>query len=127
MKKAAVLMYWLITAAAFAAVVARVFWDTPEEATMGIIQKIFYIHLPVAINTFVACLLVFVASVGYLTTRRVWWDDLAMAAAKVSPPCTSELTWLRISSSLGFGLCPLTILSALTSGTPAPIRSLIWR
>ncbi len=84
MKKAAVLMYWLITAAAFAAVVARVFWDTPEEATMGIIQKIFYIHLPVAINTFVACLLVFVASVGYLTTRRVWWDDLAMAAAKVS-------------------------------------------
>ncbi len=51
---------------------------------MGLVQKIFYLHLPVAINTFLACAVVFVASVGYLWHRRQVWDDLAVAAAKVA-------------------------------------------
>jgi heme exporter protein C len=73
---------------------------TPEEATMGIIQKIFYVHMPVAINTFLACLTVFVSSVGYLLGRRSHWDDLSMAAAKVAVVlCTGVLVtgmfWAR--------------------------------
>ena len=51
---------------------------------MGVVQKIFYLHLPVAINTFAACAVVFVASVGYLWRRQLWWDDLASAAGKVA-------------------------------------------
>lgn len=78
------LLYWLMAAATFAGAVALVFGSTPEEATMGMIQKVFYIHLPLAINTFVACLVVFVAGVGYLAQRKVWWDDLAAAAASVA-------------------------------------------
>jgi heme exporter protein C len=51
---------------------------------MGPVQKIFYLHLPVAINTFVSCLIVFIASIGYLAGQKTWWDDLAAAAAKTA-------------------------------------------
>jgi heme exporter protein C len=77
-------VYWTLLLAGFAAATARVFLATPVELTMGPIQKIFYLHLPVAINTFLACALSCVASVGYLWQRRLWWDDLAVAAARVA-------------------------------------------
>jgi heme exporter protein C len=76
--------YWILTVATLAAALAMVAWYTPREQSMGAIQKIFYLHLPVAVNTFLACLVVFVASIGYLWQRRSWWDDLASAAARVS-------------------------------------------
>lgn len=76
--------YWLLTAALFAAAVALVFTWTPTEATMGEVQKVFYLHLPVAINTFLACLVSFIASVGYLWQRRQVWDDMAVSSAKVA-------------------------------------------
>jgi len=76
--------YWLLAAALFAGAVAMVFVNTPEERTMGMIQKTFYIHLPLAINTFLACLVVFIANIGYLWQRKAWWDDLAAAAANVA-------------------------------------------
>jgi heme exporter protein C len=77
-------IYWLVTLALFAVAIGMVIGYVPTEATMGPIQKIFYLHLPVAISTFLACLVCFVASVGYLTQRKTWWDDLAAAAARVS-------------------------------------------
>ena len=77
-------VYWLVVLAASALMVVQVFANTPTEATMGVVQKIFYLHLPVAINTFLACLMAFVASVGYLVQRRRVWDDLAVASAKVA-------------------------------------------
>jgi len=76
--------YWTITALLFAATVAMLIVYTPTERTMGPVQKIFYLHLPVAINTFVACFIVFVASIGYLWQRTMWWDDLASSAGKVA-------------------------------------------
>lgn len=78
------IFYWLLTAALFAASVVMLLTYTPVEKTMGPVQKIFYLHLPVAINTFAAALVVFIASVGYLWQRRMWWDDLASAAGKVT-------------------------------------------
>ncbi len=76
--------FWLLTAVTFAAAIPLVFLWTPEEATMHTIQKIFYFHLPIAINTFLACTVTFVASIGYLIQRRTWWDDLASAAASIA-------------------------------------------
>ncbi len=76
--------YWLATAAMFAAAVAMVFAWTPTEATMGTVQKVFYLHMPVAINTFLACMVTFIASIGYLWQRRQVWDDLAASSAKVA-------------------------------------------
>ena len=77
-------LYWTVALAALAAAVVVLFTYTPVEETMGPVQKIFYVHLPLAINTFIAATVVFVASIGYLWRRRAWWDDLASAAAKVA-------------------------------------------
>ncbi len=76
--------YWLVTASLFAGAVVMVFVWTPTEQTMGVVQKIFYLHLPVAINTFAACMVTFIASIGYLWQRRQVWDDLAVSSAKVA-------------------------------------------
>jgi heme exporter protein C len=74
----------MATAILFAgACLLTAFW-TPTEANQGEIQKIFYMHLPVAINALLACALVFVASVGFLWTRQSKWDDLAASAAGIA-------------------------------------------
>jgi heme exporter protein C len=77
-------LFWLATLALIAAATAMVLKWTPVEATMGPIQKVFYLHLPAAICTFVACLSCFVASIGYLSQRKSWWDDLAWGSAQVA-------------------------------------------
>jgi heme exporter protein C len=83
-RKLNVAAYWLITVALFALAFARLLLYTPTEASMGQVQKIFYLHLPVAISTFLACLVCFIASIAYLTKRDLWWDDLAAASARIS-------------------------------------------
>lgn len=75
---------WTAGLLSLAAAIGILLVYTPTEATMGPVQKIFYLHLPMAINTFLACLVVFIASIGYLWQRSTWWDDLAAAAAKVA-------------------------------------------
>lgn len=55
----------------------------PEEATMGLVQKIFYFHLPLAWWAFAAFFGVFAASILLLLTRREEWDVLAGALAEV--------------------------------------------
>ena len=76
--------YLTATVAALGVAIAVLLAYTPTEATMGQIQMVFYIHLPLAINTFIAALVVFVASIGYLAQRKSMWDDLAASAAKVA-------------------------------------------
>ncbi len=82
--KKILITYWLATSVLFATSIALVFVWTPVESSMGIVQKVFYLHLPVAINTFIACFVTFAASVGYLWQRRQVWDDLAVSSAKVA-------------------------------------------
>jgi heme exporter protein C len=77
-------LYLAANLIAFAAALSVLVLYTPTESTMGPVQKIFYLHLPVAINTFLACLVVFIGSIGYLATQKTWWDDLAAAAAKTA-------------------------------------------
>jgi heme exporter protein C len=76
--------FWAVALLSLGGAVTVLLNYTPDEITMGPVQKIFYLHLPMAINTFLACLLVFVASIGYLWQRRAVWDDLAVAGAKVA-------------------------------------------
>ena len=77
-------IYWAVALGTLAGAVALLLTYTPTEETMGPIQKIFYVHLPLAINTFFAALVVCIASVGYLFQKQTVWDDLASAAAKVT-------------------------------------------
>jgi heme exporter protein C len=75
---------WSLTAALFAALLCMIVAYTPIPPGGYVTQKIYYIHLPVAINTFLAAAVVFIASIGFLWQRRMLWDDLALAAGKVT-------------------------------------------
>lgn len=60
-----------------------IFVYAPTEATLGLPQKIFYLHLPLAWWGLISFFVVFAASIGYLRTRKACWDALAAAAAEV--------------------------------------------
>lgn len=60
-----------------------IFVYAPVEKTMGIVQKIFYFHLSLALLSFLAFFIVFVASIVYLYSKRLWWDILAHSSAEV--------------------------------------------
>jgi heme exporter protein C len=57
---------------------------SPNEATMGFIQKIFYFHVPSAITDFIAIYVCGIASVMYLIKRSPKWDALAVSAAELA-------------------------------------------
>ncbi len=64
----------------------------PTERSMGLIQRIFYFHVPSAWAAFVAFLIVFVANIAYLLRRAARWDWLAVSAAEVGLAfCTAVL------------------------------------
>ena len=60
-----------------------VFIYAPVESTMGIAQKIFYLHLPMAWWGLFSFFIVFVASIAYLLTKKTHWDALAEATGSV--------------------------------------------
>ncbi len=55
----------------------------PLEQTMGLAQKIFYYHLPVAWWCFVAFFVNFVCSIAYLKTKKAKYDHVATSAAEI--------------------------------------------
>jgi heme exporter protein C len=55
----------------------------PTERTMGVIQRIFYFHMPSAIAGFVAFFINMFASIAFLRKRDLKWDRLAVSAAEV--------------------------------------------
>lgn len=55
----------------------------PVEATMGLVQKIFYLHLPLAWWAMISFFIVFTGSVGVLWRKNDFWDHLAGAAAEI--------------------------------------------
>lgn len=61
-----------------------VFLKAPIEARMGIVQKIFYFHVPSAYSMYIGATACFVGSVGYLLRPRDAWDALARAGAELS-------------------------------------------
>ena len=73
----------LLGGVAFAACQWLVFAYAPEEVTLGLAQKIFYIHLPMSWWALVSFFVVFGASVAYLWRRNPAADRLAAAAAEV--------------------------------------------
>jgi heme exporter protein C len=55
----------------------------PVEETMGLVQKIFYIHMPLAWWALASFFVVFCASIRHLMTRSAASDILAGAAAEL--------------------------------------------
>ena len=60
-----------------------IFVYAPGEQAMGIVQKIFYFHMPLAWWSLISLLTVFVASIAFLRTHDWKWDALSGAAAEV--------------------------------------------
>ena len=60
-----------------------IFWYAPVEKTMGLVQKIFYIHVPSAFLAFFSFFLTFLASILYLYKKSAKWDSLAYCSAEI--------------------------------------------
>jgi heme exporter protein C len=77
--------YWLgiATLAMMTAAIFMVFVYVPTEAQQGIVQRIFYFHVPCAWVAFAAFALVAISGGFYLWLGQQVWDDLAYAAAEV--------------------------------------------
>ena len=56
----------------------------PIESTMGVVQKIFYFHVPAAAATFLGATVCGIASLLFLWRRRPMADHVAVAAAELA-------------------------------------------
>jgi heme exporter protein C len=66
-----------------------IFIYAPNESTMGVIQRIFYFHLPAGIFSYVSAYLLGFGSIMFLIRRDLKWDRFAAASAEMGVLCTS--------------------------------------
>lgn len=81
------LVHFIVAAAAGALLALTLFlvlYSTPAEATLGVVQKIFYFHVPAAYAMYLGWALCAVASVVYLVRRSPRIDALAQSSAEVA-------------------------------------------
>jgi heme exporter protein C len=71
------------TLALFAAALYTIFVVAPVEQQMGIVQKIFYFHVPSAYAMYIGFFVSAVGSAVYLLKRSPRWDAIAVAGAEV--------------------------------------------
>jgi heme exporter protein C len=75
--------FLVLAAAMFAVAPVFIAW-APYESTMGLVQKIFYFHVPSAMAMFVTAFLCGIAGAVYLFTNDARADRLAFAAAELT-------------------------------------------
>jgi len=76
---------WLGVLAIVSSVIAMfmaLVW-APTDAVQGDVYRILYVHVPLAWLAYLAFFIVFVASLGWLWTKRPWFDALAVASAEI--------------------------------------------
>jgi heme exporter protein C len=74
----------LITAASFALTLAAVFFWAPNDAYLGFLQKIFYVHVPLAILTLCGFVAGGLMAIAHLRTRNPRWDMRSYVAIHIS-------------------------------------------
>jgi heme exporter protein C len=72
-----------LSTALMLAALYMVFIFVPSDAETGVIQRIFYFHVPLAWIAFLAFFVVFGCSIMYLWKRDRKWDILASSSAEV--------------------------------------------
>ncbi len=55
----------------------------PTDAVQGDVYRIIFVHVPLAWLAYLAFFVVFVASLGWLLTKRPWFDALAVSSAEI--------------------------------------------
>ncbi len=73
-----------LTAASVLFALHFVAYRVPIEATMGIVQKVFYFHAPAGYAMYLAATACFIGSCGFLVKGSAGWDALARAGADVT-------------------------------------------
>jgi heme exporter protein C len=73
-----------LTVVLFIADINLIFLNTPTERTMGIVQKIFYFHVPSAYGMYIGAAACFVGSVAYFLTPTDARDAFAKAGAETA-------------------------------------------
>src|SRR5205823_12942798 len=76
---------WLGIAATAAAILASwmgLVW-APTDAVQGDVYRVIYVHVPSAWLAYLAFVVVFLASVGWLWSRRPLFDAIAVASAEI--------------------------------------------
>ena len=79
----------LLAAAALVLGFWMIFFYAPTEREMGIVQRIFYVHLPSALMAYLAFGIVALCSLGYLWLRDERLDAIAVCAAELGVIFTS--------------------------------------
>lgn len=87
----------MLAAGGMALALVAIFFYAPTERLQGPVQRIFYVHVPLAITAFLAFFVVCVASIVYLWKRDSRWDVWAHASAEVGVVYT---TLVLVSGSL---------------------------
>jgi len=70
----------VLAAGLSAAAVIGIFLVAPEDADQGVIQRIFYFHVSIAVTSLVAFGIAFVAGFRYLRRREQRFDDVSFVA-----------------------------------------------
>jgi heme exporter protein C len=68
-----------------------IFFYAPTERTMGVVQRIFYVHVPSAWVAFLAFGIVALCSLGYLILRDDRLDAIAVSAAELGVVYTTAV------------------------------------
>ena len=66
-----------------------IFIFAPRETTQGDAQRIFYLHLPLAIGVYAAAFLLGFGSIRYLMSRDSKWDRFSQASAELAVAFTT--------------------------------------
>jgi len=86
-----------IAASLFLIAIYMIFSYTPTEAVMGIVQKIFYFHLPLAFTGFFSFFVSFICGVLYLVKKDSKYDVYGATSVEIGVVLT---TLVLISGSL---------------------------
>jgi len=74
--------FQLVTYLSMLIALYAIFIYAPVEKTMGVIQKIFYIHVPSAFLAYLAFFITFITSIAYLVRKDSKWDRIAHCAVE---------------------------------------------
>lgn len=128
-----------LTCLALAMSLYNIFAVAPVEMQMGIVQKVFYFHVPSAYAMYVGFVVCALASVAYLVRRAPRWDAIAVAAAEIGVAfCAIVLTtgplWARkawgvywtwdprLTSTLLAGMIYISFIALRSSGSAGDIE-----
>tara|TARA_B100001996_G_scaffold324681_1_gene270291 strand:+ start:156 stop:812 length:657 start_codon:yes stop_codon:yes gene_type:complete len=76
-------LYLIISGAAVLLSVWMIFIWVPTEVNQGLVQRILYVHVPFAWASMIAIIAVAIASLMFLITKKLYWDNLAQSLAEV--------------------------------------------